>query len=66
MFDKTLIAIAYPSHLKVISDTLYLRGEADVWWSKEREHYTGKYNYGWEQFKEVLRNKVYPTNNVKQ
>ncbi|XP_021769526.1 uncharacterized protein LOC110733774 [Chenopodium quinoa] len=60
-FDKLFDAINCPSELRVNNDVYYLREEADLWWAQRKDELLKKPNFGWDEFKEALREKFYPS-----
>ncbi|XP_021771795.1 uncharacterized protein LOC110735930 [Chenopodium quinoa] len=60
-FDKLFDAINYPSELRVNNGYYYLRKEADLWWVQRKDELLKKPNFGWDEFKEALREKFYPS-----
>ncbi|XP_021768556.1 uncharacterized protein LOC110732877 [Chenopodium quinoa] len=39
----------------------YLREEGDLWWAQRKDELLKRPNFGWDEFKEALREKFYPT-----
>ncbi|XP_021747406.1 uncharacterized protein LOC110713258 [Chenopodium quinoa] len=60
-FDKLFDAINCPSELRVNNGVYYLREEADLWWAKRKDKLLKRPNFWWDEFKEVLREKFYPS-----
>ena len=60
-FDKLFDAINCPSELMVNNGVYYLREEADLWWAQRKDELLKRPNFGWDEFKEALREKFYPS-----
>ncbi|XP_021717061.1 uncharacterized protein LOC110684928 [Chenopodium quinoa] len=59
-FDKMFDAINCPSDLRVDNGVCYLREEADLWWVQRKDELLKRPSFGWDEFKEALREKFYP------
>ncbi|XP_021743399.1 uncharacterized protein LOC110709485 [Chenopodium quinoa] len=59
-FDKLFVAVACPNESKVSSVAYYLRGEADLWRQQNEQAERALPNFGWNVFKEQVRDKFYP------
>ncbi|XP_021747555.1 uncharacterized protein LOC110713411 [Chenopodium quinoa] len=60
-FDKLFDAINCPSEMRVNNGVYYLREEADLWWAQRKYELLKRPNFGWDEFKEALREKFYPS-----
>ncbi|XP_021773568.1 uncharacterized protein LOC110737531 [Chenopodium quinoa] len=60
-FDKLFDVINCPSELRVNNGVYYLREEADLQWAQRKDELLKKQNFGWDEFKEALREKFYPS-----
>ncbi|XP_048502965.1 uncharacterized protein LOC125498740 [Beta vulgaris subsp. vulgaris] len=65
-FDKLFDAINSPEELKLNNAVYYLKEEADLWWSQRKNDLMTEHNSGWNELKEALRTKFYPTHLRKQ
>ncbi|XP_021723150.1 uncharacterized protein LOC110690605 [Chenopodium quinoa] len=59
-FDKLFDAINCPEELKVNNVAYYLREEADLWWSQNRDTLLETLDFGWKDLKKAIRDKFYP------
>ncbi|XP_021751342.1 uncharacterized protein LOC110717008 [Chenopodium quinoa] len=57
---KKIAQIACPNESKVSSVAYYLRGEADLWWQQNEQAVRALPKFGWNVFKEQVRDKFYP------
>ncbi|XP_021728480.1 uncharacterized protein LOC110695573 [Chenopodium quinoa] len=60
-FDKLFDAINCPSELRVNNGVYYLREEADLWWAQRKDELLKRPRFGWDEFKEALRETFYPS-----
>ncbi|XP_021725090.1 uncharacterized protein LOC110692400 [Chenopodium quinoa] len=59
-FDKMFDGINCSSELRVNNGAYYLTEEADLWWTQRKDELLKRPNFGWDEFKEALREKFYP------
>lgn len=59
-FDKILHTKNCPEHRKVEEAAFYLQEEADLWLMTEAPALQAQANFGWEQFKDAMRERFYP------
>ncbi|XP_019172690.1 PREDICTED: uncharacterized protein LOC109168099 [Ipomoea nil] len=60
-FDKLFDAINCPMEQRVDTATFYLQKEADNWWASVGLVLREQPDFGWENFKEQMRERFYPT-----
>ncbi|XP_021772672.1 uncharacterized protein LOC110736682 [Chenopodium quinoa] len=57
-FDNLFVALNCPEGMKVDQAAMYLKYEVDIWWRDNAEAIRAKPNFGWEVFKNALRDKL--------
>ncbi|KAL9244353.1 hypothetical protein vseg_018139 [Gypsophila vaccaria] len=57
--DKVFYAIKCPEKWKIGFVVYYLVGQADLWWETMKEN-KDEVEFGWSQFKKLMRSKFYP------
>ncbi|XP_031120825.1 uncharacterized protein LOC116024062 [Ipomoea triloba] len=60
VFDKMFDAIDCPAEQRVDIAVFYLQQRADIWWAAVGPNLRQSPAFGWEAFKEALREKFYP------
>ncbi|XP_031131708.1 uncharacterized protein LOC116033093 [Ipomoea triloba] len=60
VFDKMFDALNCPAERRVDIVVFYLQQRADIWWAAAGPNLRQSPAFGWEAFKEALREKFYP------
>ncbi|XP_031101744.1 uncharacterized protein LOC116005638 [Ipomoea triloba] len=60
VFDKLFDALNYPTERHVDISIYYLQQRADIWWAAAGPTLRQSPAFGWEDFKDALREKFYP------